>query len=130
MLTNGREQLNPMKLLVVDDEAIVLSTCRRILEEEGFDVLLVPTAEEALEVLERTTVSLVLIDIKMPERDGFYLMDVVRELCPKTPVLLMSGYHTVETVEEATRRGAAAFIPKPFTPEELLSAVQGALEKE
>jgi DNA-binding NtrC family response regulator len=130
MLTSGREQLNAMKILVIDDEAVVFESCRKILEAEGFRVVLVPTVDEALTAIEREQFSLLLIDIKMPERNGFYLMDVVRERCPETSVLLMSGYHTVETVEEATRSEAVAFIPKCFNPDELLSAVQGAFGKE
>ncbi len=117
----------PMKLLVVDDEFIVLESCRKVLEADGFEVVLVASAREALDVLKGAEVSLVLVDIKMPEHDGFYLMDVVKERYPETPVLVMSGYHTIDTVEEATRKGAAGFIQKPFNPEELLQAVRRAI---
>jgi DNA-binding NtrC family response regulator len=119
-----------MKILVIDDEAVVLESCRKILSSEGFEVTLVPTVDEALAAIEQGQFALLLIDIKMPERDGLYLMDVLRKRREQIPMLVMSGYHTAETMEEARRRGAAAFIPKPFTPDELLSAVQGAIGKE
>jgi DNA-binding NtrC family response regulator len=119
-----------MKLLVVDDEAVVLESCRRILEAEGFEVLMVPNANEALITLKDTEVSMLLIDVKMPERDGMYLMERVREHWPQLPMLIMSGYHTDETIEEALQRGAAFFVAKPFTPDELLHAVRQVIEKE
>jgi DNA-binding NtrC family response regulator len=118
-----------MKILVIDDEAVVLKSCRKILSSEGFEVALVPTVDDALAALEQGQFALLLIDIKMPERDGLYLMDVLRERGEKIPMVVMSGYHTAETMEEARRKGAAAFIPKPFTPDELLSAVRGVIGK-
>ena len=119
-----------MKILVIDDEAVVLESCRKILSSEGFEVVLVPTVDDVLAALEQDEFALLLIDIKMPERNGFYLIDVLKERGEVIPMVVMSGYHTAETVEEARMRGAVAFIPKPFTPDELLSAVQGAIGKE
>ena len=118
------------KILVIDDEAVVLDSCRKILRSEGFEVVLATTVDDALTALEQDEFSLLLIDIKMPKRDGLYLMDVLRERGERIPIVVMSGYQTAETIEEAGRRGAAAFIPKPFTPDELLSAVRGAIGKE
>jgi DNA-binding NtrC family response regulator len=119
-----------MKILVIDDEAVVLDSCKKILSSEGFEVMLVPTVDDALTLLEQDGFSLLLIDIKMPRRDGLSLMDVLRERGERIPIVVMSGYQTAETIEEATRRGADAFIPKPFTPDELLNAVRGAIGKE
>ena len=119
-----------MKLLVVDDEAVVLESCRRILEAEGFEVLIVPNADEALIALKGTEVSLLLIDVKMPGHDGMYLMERVRERWPQLPMLVMSGYHTGKTIEEARQRGANIFLAKPFTPDELLHAVRQVIGKE
>jgi DNA-binding NtrC family response regulator len=119
-----------MKILVIDDEAVVLDSCKKILISEGFEVVLVPTVDDALTALDQNEFALLLIDIKMPERDGLSLMDVLKERGEEIPMVVMSGYHTAETIEEATERGAAAFIPKPFTPDELLSAVRGAIGKE
>ena len=119
-----------MKILVIDDEAVVLESCRKILSSEGFEVAPVPTVDDALTALEQGQFALLLIDIKMPERDGLYLMDVLRERGEKIPMVVMSGYHTAEAMDEARRRGAVAFIPKPFTPDELLSTVRGVIGKE
>jgi len=118
-----------MKILVIDDEAVVLESCKKILRSEGFAVALVSTVDDALALLEQERFSLLLIDIKMPKRDGLYLMDVLCRRGEQIPVVVMSGYQTEETIEEATRRGAAFFLPKPFTPDELLSAVRKVIKR-
>jgi len=119
-----------MKILVVDDEGIVLDSCRRVLEEDGFDVLLVTSADKAISAIEDEEPSVLLMDVKMPLRDGMDLMREVKEKWPSIPIIVMSGYHTTETIEEANKMGASAFINKPFTPDELLETVQKVVQKE
>jgi DNA-binding NtrC family response regulator len=119
-----------MKILVVDDERIVLDSCRRVLEADGFKVLLVPSTDKALEAMKTEDFDLLLVDVKMPERDGIYLMREVKEKWPDIPIIVMSGYDTAETIAEAAKVGAATFIAKPFTPDELLKTVRQVIEKE
>jgi DNA-binding response OmpR family regulator len=119
-----------MKILVVDDESIVLESCKRVLEADGFEASLVPSADKALDAMEHGDFALLLIDVKMPGHDGIYLMREVREKWPDMPIIVMSGYHTLETIEEAIETGADAFIPKPFTPDELLEKIRKVMEKE
>lgn len=119
-----------MKILVVDDESIVLDSCRRVLGAEGFEVSAVISADEAIKTIANEKPSLLLIDVKMPGRDGMYLMREVKERWPDIPVIVMSGYATRETIAEAAEIGAASFIAKPFTPEELLKTVQKVIQKE
>ena len=69
-----------MKILVVDDDAIVIKSCRRILESEGFEVSTVPSAEQALEAVKNSDFDLLLIDVKMPERDGMYLLREIKKI--------------------------------------------------
>ena len=113
-----------MKILVVDDEQVVLTSCQRVLEAEGFEVALVPSVTDVLAALENNNFSLLLIDVKMPEHNGMYLMEVARERWLQIPTIIMSGYDTAETVHEAARKGASTFIAKPFTPDELLETVR------
>jgi len=80
-----------MNILVVDDEAVVLESCRKILNSEGFEVTLVPGVDDALATLEEQRGALLLIDIKMPERGGLYLMEVLRERGEKIPMVVRSG---------------------------------------
>jgi DNA-binding NtrC family response regulator len=122
-----------MRILVVDDEAIVLDSCRRVLEADGFEVLLAPSVEEALKTiagLPETDPLVLLIDVKMPVHDGMYLMRKVKEKWPRLPVIVMSGYPTAETVQAAEQLGAVTFIAKPFTPDELLETLRSVLAKE
>jgi len=119
-----------MKILVVDDENIVLDSCQRVLEADGFEVFLVPSADKALKAMKKDDFALLLIDVKMPGHDGMYLMREVKEKWPDIPIIVMSGYHTKEIIEEAVKIGAATFIAKPFTPDELLEALRQVINKE
>jgi DNA-binding NtrC family response regulator len=119
-----------MKILIVDDERIVLDSCKRVLEADGYSVTLVTSADKALQAMRAETFSLILIDIKMPGRDGMNLMKEVKERWPDIPVIVMSGYATSETVTQVSKTDAALFIAKPFTPDELVEAIRKVLEKE
>lgn len=118
-----------MKILVVDDDAIVIKSCRRILESEGFEVSTVPSAEQALEAVKNSDFDLLLIDVKMPERDGMYLLREIKKNWPEMPSIVMSGYPTPETIAEVLRLGASLFIPKPFRPDELMKSVRQVIQK-
>jgi DNA-binding NtrC family response regulator len=116
-----------MKVLVVDDEAILLKSCRLVLEAEGCDVIAAASVDEALAVLERQVPDLLLIDVKMPVHNGMYLMRQVKQRQPDIPIIVMSGYVTSETIQEAEELGAATFLPKPFTPDELAETIKSVL---
>jgi DNA-binding NtrC family response regulator len=117
-----------MKILVVDDDAIVVKSCKRILEAEGFEVLTVPSADEALETVKKYDFDLLLIDVKMPKRDGMYLMREVKKDLPEIPIIVMSGYPTPETVADVLELGATQFIPKPFRPDELIKTIHQVIQ--
>jgi DNA-binding NtrC family response regulator len=117
-----------MKILVVDDDAIVIKSCRRILEAEGFEVSSVPSADKALEALKSYDFDLLLIDVKMPKHDGMYLMKEIKKNWPEIPIIIMSGYPTPETIAEVLKLGATLFIPKPFKPDELVKSVRQVLK--
>ena len=117
-----------MKILVVDDDAIVIKSCRRILEAEGFEVSTVPGADKALEAMKTSDFDLLLVDVKMPKRDGMYLMREIKKNWPEIPTIIMSGYPTPETIAEVLRLGATLFVPKPFRPDELVKSVRQVLK--
>jgi len=119
-----------MKILVVDDEDIVLDSCQAVLEEEDFEVMLVSSADDALEAMKDENITLLLIDVKMPKHDGMYLMNEIKRQWPQIPVIVMSGYYTTKTIKDAIKMGAATFIAKPFEPEELIKAVRKIIKKE
>jgi len=114
-------------ILIVDDDRVVLSSCKRILESEGYGTSLTSSVKEALETLEGKNFALLLVDVIMPEYDGMYLIGNVRKNRPDLPILVMSGYPTPETISSGLRMGATHFIAKPFTPDELIQAVHKAL---
>jgi DNA-binding NtrC family response regulator len=119
-----------VRVLVVDDDNIVLSSCVRVLENEGHAVTTATCSRSALEALERERFDVVVLDIKMPETDGVVLTMAVRQRRPNVPIVAMSGYATERTIAEATLYGARRFVTKPFLPEELVEAVRAATQKE
>jgi DNA-binding NtrC family response regulator len=113
-----------VRVLALDDDPIVLASCRRILEAAGYTIATAASVPEALAALEREPIALVLADLKMPGYDGLQFLAAVRQSRPGLPVIIMSGYATSEVEAGCMRLGARAFVPKPFAPEELLPAVR------
>ena len=119
----------PERILVVDDEVDLATSCTRLLESRGYVTGIASSAEEALESLNSLDYQLVLTDLKMPGMGGMELLRHVREKSQEMPVIMMTAYSTVEDAVEAMRLGAADFVPKPFTPDHLVIVVEKALEK-
>ena len=113
-----------MRVLVVDDDPIVLASCRRVLESKGFAVVTAASVDAAIVETLSHGFGLVIVDLKMPERDGLQLVQKVQTWGKPVPVIVMSGYPTSETVLSSLASGARAFLPKPFTPDELIAALQ------
>ena len=116
-----------MRVLIVDDDAIVVRSCRRVLEAEGMDIHTANTVAQGVAMLTEADFDLMLTDIKMPGQDGFAMIARARQLRPDLPILMMSGYSTAETIANGRRLGADNHIAKPFTPEELLIAVRNTI---
>ena len=117
------------KILVIDDEAIVRTSCERTLIPEGYDVRLAVSGKEGIACMEKEPFSLVLLDLKMPDMDGIEVLGTINRTWPDTKVVMITGYSTVDTAVQALRLGAYNFIEKPFTPDTLLGAVQEVFEK-
>ena len=118
-----------MRILVVDDDVIVIKSCRRILEAEGFEVTTVPSADEALEKIKMYDFDLLVMDVKMPKHDGIFLMREIKKNWPDIPIIVMSGYPTPETIADVLKLGAIQFIPKPFKPDEFMKSIQQVIQK-
>jgi DNA-binding NtrC family response regulator len=117
------------RILVVDDELIVCESCRRILEEDGYEVEIALSGKEALEKVRTSPFDIVITDLKMPGMDGMEVLTTLRQEYPETIVMMITGFSTVETAVEAMKLGAFDYIPKPFTPDEVSIVVKKAIEK-
>jgi len=116
-------------ILVVDDAPETLEVVRRNLEAEGYRVVTAPGVAEALAVLEATPIDLVVTDYRLPQVSGLDLVRHVRENLRDTEVVMITGYPSIEGAIEAIKTGAAEYLCKPFTDDELFEAVRRALEK-
>jgi len=118
-----------MKILLIDDEPVVCSSCERVLEEEGYVVEAVLKGTEGISRMDSKEFDIVITDLKMPEISGMEVLGYVKEKYPDTQVIIMTGYSTVSNAVESIKKGAFDYIPKPFDPDELLSVVRGAAIK-
>ena len=115
-----------LRVLVVDDEQVVLDSVRKHLRREAYRVESVLAASDALEVLERGGADLVITDLMMPGMDGLELLQWVRAEKKDVPVIMITGYATMRTALQALRQGAFDYIAKPFTRSELQGVVARA----
>jgi DNA-binding NtrC family response regulator len=127
-MANAAPVNSKQNILVVDDAPDTLELIRRNLDAHGYVVHVASSVEEALRVLEDKSVDLVVTDLKMPRVSGLDLVRHVRENFKRTEVMMITGYPTVESAVTAVKSGAQEYLSKPFTDEELLSAVRSALE--
>ncbi|UCD75548.1 MAG: sigma-54-dependent Fis family transcriptional regulator [Phycisphaerales bacterium] len=116
------------RILVVDDAPDTLELIRRNLSAQGYQVLVAPGVAEAIRILDEMPVDLVITDLKMPKVSGLDLVRHVRENLKDTEVMMITGYPTIESAVTAVKAGSHEYLTKPFTNEELTSAVEDALE--
>jgi len=116
------------RILVVDDEQLVRELTTQVLERAGYEVLAVESAQQALELLTRDDVDLVVTDVVMPGLSGVELLAEIRGTRSDLPVLLMTGgSHEPERTTRALDAGASAIVYKPFSHVDLTDAVAAAL---
>jgi len=114
-------------LLVVDDELIVRDSLDKWFREEGYDVTVAESAQDALTKMAAKRFDLALVDIKMPGIDGVELQRRMREIDPEMLVIIMTGYASVETAIAALKNGAYDYVSKPFDPDDIAHSVHNAL---
>jgi len=119
--------MKKLKVLAIDDESIVLESVRRVLAD--FEVDLAQSSRQGLEWGISRDYDLVLTDIRMPEIGGMRILRDIKRAKPAVPVVIFTGYATVQSAVQAMKLGAADYIEKPFTPDMLLATVEKALEK-
>jgi len=106
-----------LKVLVIDDDAVVGRSFNRVLSDKGYDVSTVLNGKDALSSIEENSYDVVFTDIKMPGMDGLEVTERIKARCPWTPVVVITGYGTQDNEEKASVLGASGFVRKPLTPE-------------
>jgi DNA-binding response OmpR family regulator len=115
-------------ILVIEDEVAVNNNIRKILAKKGYQVDQAVTKEEALRKIEQRAYKIVLLDLRIPGVRGLELMRAIREKRPESMVIIITGYASIETAKETARLGAVAYLPKPFTPNEIREVTENALQ--
>ncbi len=115
-------------LLIIEDDAAFCQMLQKFLTKRGYDVETSFTAPDAKEKFKKTTFDLILTDLRLPDYDGIQLLSDIKEVNPKTQVILMTGYAEVASAVDAMKKGAFDYISKPFTPEEIVMVMDNALK--
>ena len=119
-----------VRILVVDDELGVREGCRKILSAEGYQVTIAEDGQAGWEAFQAGgNFSVLLVDLMMPRMTGLELMKRVREADADVLPIIITAHATIDTAVEGTKQGAYSYIPKPFTPDELVLAIKNGLER-
>ena len=120
----------PSRILIVDDDPTVRDVIGTLLSEEGYDCTTADCAERGIDLVRGREFNLVLSDVKMPGRDGLWLLDRVRSEQPATAVVVLTAFGDTEAAVECLRRGAADYLLKPPRATDLVRAIERALAKQ
>ena len=118
-----------IKILVVDDEKSIRDGCHRVLTGKGYDVSTAENGQQALDILTKEAVDIILLDLKMPVMNGEEVLEKSHDQYPDIPVIIITGHGTVDTAVECMKKGAYDFITKPFQIDEFLLTIKRAAEK-
>lgn len=118
---------NPRRVLVVDDEAVVRNGIRRALYNKGITATLAGSGQEALKLLNHNSFDLVLLDIRMPDMDGITLLKQIHSRYPKTGVIMITGYPSIDSAVECIKLGAIDYLIKPFRLDDLEASLRKTL---
>jgi two-component system nitrogen regulation response regulator NtrX len=114
-------------ILVVDDEESICQSLKAILTDEGYQVLVAGSGEEAIKIVEEEMPQLILLDIWLPGIDGLNTLQAIKKINPQMLVIIMSGHGTIETAVKATKLGAFDFIEKPLSLDKIIILVNNAI---
>ncbi len=117
-------------ILVIDDDSIILESLTGFLTAEGFSARGVRTLKDALPELDSRSYNLVITELSLPDGDGFDLLDAVRADYPRTVVIVITGYGTIESAVKAIKRGAYDYLTKPINDDDLRLAVERAIKQQ
>jgi len=122
--------MKPLNIIVIDNENVICDACNLVLTDDGHEVDYFKTGKTGLFAAERGRYDLALLDIKLPDMDGMEILKILREKRPELCVIVMTGYSTMSNAVQAMKLGAADYLSKPFTDDELMDAVQKVFSKQ
>ncbi len=119
----------PLKIMVVDDEVSVTTVLDRILTEEGYQVIVANSGKAALKTLDEIVPDLIMLDIKMPEMDGYETLDRIKQEYEEVPVIMLTAVPDPVSINKSINLGADDYIRKPFRSAELLARIKVKLRR-
>lgn len=114
-------------ILIIDDDEAIRDSCSQVLKKEGYTVKAAKDGKEGLELFKKEFFHVVLLDLKLPGLDGMEILTKIKEEAPATPVIIITGYASIESAVEAMKKGAFEYLSKPFSPEALRVITKKAL---
>ncbi|MCF8078774.1 MAG: sigma-54 dependent transcriptional regulator [Desulfobacterales bacterium] len=121
------DAIKPAQILVIDDEPVICDGCRLVLCEKGHTVDTCGTGQDGMEAVRRNGYELILLDLKLPDADGMDLLKRLQEEKPRTPVIVMTAFSSVQNAVAAMKQGAFDYLSKPFSDDQLVFAAEKAL---
>src|SRR6266446_8606870 len=118
------------RILIIDDERPILLTLEALLSRHGYQPEAAATASYGLRRLKETPPAVVLLDLQLPDANGLEMLAQIKDEHPETQVIILTAHDSLNNAIESIKRGAYHFISKPYAPEELLSLIEKALEKQ
>ncbi len=117
------------RILIVDDDEVVRRSYLRSLQSVDCSVAAASDGEEALQTMEKKPFDVVLLDLRMPGRDGMSVLRAIKQKWPDSEVVIITGYPTVDSAKEAVRLGACDYVAKPVGPQEVIDIADNALTR-
>lgn len=125
MQTNSPQKT---RIMVIDNEDNICDIYKRVLADRGFEVETFLDASAAIDSFSRQKYDIVITDLKMPKLDGYYVIRKIKELCPGTDVIVITGYATMDSVVTSIKLGAYDYLVKPFEIADLLGKIDKCIE--
>jgi DNA-binding NtrC family response regulator len=116
------------KILLVDDEIEIIKGRSKIIRNLGYDCLTAKSGNEAIKIIKQESPDIILTDIKMPDRDGFAVLNAAKEFDPHIPVIVFTGHGSIDSAVEAMKLGAFDYIQKPVTKDMIQVILKKAIE--
>ncbi|MCK5127729.1 MAG: response regulator [candidate division Zixibacteria bacterium] len=120
--------MNSFRILAVDDELLIRDLLYDFFSSQGWEIVVANSGRSAIELLKSREFDLVLTDLKMPETDGIALIGRMRDLYPSLPVIIMTGYPSLDSAVEALRYKVDDYITKPFNVNQLFKVAKRVVE--